>query len=213
MKIRQKIPKLKNMIVNYILNNKKEYIIVSILFIIGLFTGVIIVNNCSKNQLQEIYQYISDTIIKLKNSQNIDKGELIISSIKNNVILALIIWAAGTTVIGIPIVLAVIIYRGFSLGYTISALSITQGKIKSIIFCIATLCPQNLIIIPAILSLGVSSIKLYKSIIKDKRKENIKIEILRHTIFSSLMLGMLVIASFIENTISINTIQKIIKIF
>ena len=61
---------------------------------------------------------------------------------------------------------------------------------------------QNLLFIPAILALGVSGIKLYKSIMKDKRRENIKIEIIRHTLFSIFMLIILLIASVIETYLS-----------
>ena len=55
--------------------------------------------------------------------------------------------------------------------------------------------------------------KLYKSIIKDKRKENIKLEILRHTIFSLIMLILLIISAIIEIFISTNILSNIIKYF
>ena len=213
MKIKHNVPKIKNTVINYVQNNKKEYILVSILFIIGLFIGVIIINNCNVNQTEEINTYITQAIEKIKNTSNIDRGELVISSIKNNIILAIIIWIAGTTVIGVPVVLSVIVYRGMCLGYTISAISLTIGRLKGVLFCITALCLQNILFIPALLSLGVSSIKLYKSIIKDRRKENIKIEIIRHTLFSLLMLGILFLSSFVENILSINIVQNIIKFF
>ena len=72
---------------------------------------------------------------------------------------------------------------------------------------------SSIFIIPAILGLGVSGFKLYKSIIKDNRKENIKLEILRHTVFSLIMLILLLIASLIEVFISINFLKVIIKYF
>ena len=212
-KLRHNIPKIKTAIANYILNNSKEFILIGLLFIIGIFVGVIIINNCSELQGQEISTYISEFINRFKNIGNLDKTSLVIESIKNNTILALIIWLAGTTVIGVPVVLTVILFRGICLGYTISAISYTLGSLKGTLFCIISLCAQNILFIPAVLSLGVSSIKLYKSIIKDRRRENIKIEILRHTIFSGLMLGVLVISSFVENIISVSILQNMIKFF
>ena len=53
-----------------------------------------------------------------------------------------------------------------------------------------------------LLLLAVSGIKLYKSIMKDKRKENIKIEIIRHTVVSIIGLIFLVLATIIEVYIS-----------
>lgn len=104
----------------------------------------------------------------------------------------------GCTIIGIPVVYALITYKGFSLGYTISTIIFTLGTGKGIVFSIITLLLQNLITIPAILALAVSGIKLYQSMMKDKRKENIKIEMVRHTIFSLFMLLLLMVSSIIE---------------
>ena len=212
-KIRHKVPKIKNIITNYIINNSKEFILIGLLFIIGIFIGVIIINNCNELQGKEISTYISEFINRFKNIEKIDKSSLIINSIKANTQLTLVIWLAGTTVIGVPIVFTVILFRGICLGHTISAIAYTLGSIKGILFCIISLCAQNLLFIPALLCLGVSSLKLYKSIIKDRKRENIKMKILRHTIFSGLMLVVLVLSSFIENLFSINILQNMIKFF
>lgn len=53
--------------------------------------------------------------------------------------------------------------------------------------------------------------KLYKSIVKDKRKENIKLEITRHTIFCVLILLMLELAAFVEVYISTSLLQMCVK--
>ena len=197
----------------YVKNNLKEYILVALLFIIGLFAGVLIVNNCKDNEMTEVSTYINDFITKYKEADNIDKSQLIMSSIKNNIILALIIWIAGTTVIGVPIVLAVILFRGVILGYTISAFTFTLGTAKGIWFCLLAIFLQNLLFIPAILTLGVSSIKLYKSIIKDKRRENIKVEIVRHTVISILMILVLILSSLVQNLLSMTLLKNFIKYF
>jgi len=72
---------------------------------------------------------------------------------------------------------------------------------------------QNILWIPAILALAVSGFKLYKSIIKDRNKENIKIEIVRHTVFSFIMLLVLVASSVIETFLSTNILKGLIKYF
>ena len=197
----------------WIKENYREYTLVGLLFIIGLFIGVMLVNNCNETQMQEISTYIGNFVTEFKNITDLNRGELIVKSIKNNIFLALIIWFAGTTVIGIPVVFLVILYRGLTLGFTVATISYTLGRIKGIIFCIVSLMTQNILFIPAILSIGVSSIKLYKSIIKDRGKENIKTEILRHTLLSGIMIGVLILSSLVENFISVSVLKNFIKYF
>ena len=139
--------------------------------------------------------------------------EMLKHSIFQNILLAISIWFFGTTVIGIPVVFGIILYRGFCLGYTISLCISIMGLGKGLSFIFVALLLQNILFIPAILALGVSGFKLYKSIIKDKRKENIKLEILRHTIFSLIMVMVLLLASLIEVFISTNSLHMIIKYF
>lgn len=206
-----KMSKLKNILINYTKSNSKEYILVLLIFIIGIFIGVMFINNCSAEKIDSITNYITSFIEKFSNIENIDKSKLIMNSIKSNFILAITVWLAGTTIIGMPVVQGLILFRGFCLGYTVSSVTFTLGIGKGLLFCILTLLLQNLLFIPAILTMGVSSIKLYRAIINDRRKENIKIEIIRHTIISLIMLGVLIVSSFIENEISINLLKFGIK--
>lgn len=204
---------IKDIALTYLIDNSKKYILVTLIFIIGIFAGVMIVNNSSQDTINQISNYITEFIDNFKLTESVDSWELIMSSIKKNIVLALFLWFAGTTVIGIPVVFAIIFFRGLSLGYTISAFTFTLGTLKGILFSIIALSLQNILFIPAILTIGVSSIKLYKSILKDRRRENIKVEIVKHTIISSLMLGVLIISSFIENGVSFIILQKLIKYF
>lgn len=122
-------------------------------------------------------------------------------------------WFIGSTVIGLPIVLGIVLYRGFCIGYTISSAITILGMQKGIGFSLATLLAQNIIFIPALIALAVSGIKLYQSIMKDKRRENIKIEIMRHTMISIILFVALMISSLIEVYISTNLLTTLIQIF
>ena len=187
-----------NTIVNHVQNNKKQYFIVGIIFLIGIIIGVNFINNIDDNSEKYTKDYIINFVDSLKNDYQIDKISLLKNIIINNLIIALIIWFMGSTVIGIPLVYLIVLYKGFSLGYTISSIIITLGISKGIFFSIVSMLLQNIIIIPCILALSVSGIKLYRSIMKDKRKENIKVEIIRHTVFSLFIIGLLILSSLIE---------------
>ena len=197
----------------HIKKNIKEYLIVSIVFLIGVIIGVIFINNSGENQKLEINDYLNTFTECLNGDYEVDTSNLLKSSIINNLVLALSLWFIGSTVIGIPIVYIIIGARGFCLGYTISSVMITYSIWKGILFSICTLLLQNIIFIPCILALAVSGIKLYKSIIRDKRTQNIKVEIARHTIFSLFMAILLVISSFIEVYGSANLLTMCVKVF
>lgn len=211
MKNIKKTLKLKDIIVNHIASNSKEYIIVTLLFIIGIFLGVLFVNNIKNDEFDSVQNYITTFIQKFKENPNIDSGELLKTSIIKNLMLALSLWFFGTTVIGIPIVFGILIYRGFCLGYTISTFISTIGIAKGLAFVFSNMLLQTVIFIPAILAISVSGFKLYKSIVKDKRKENVKIEIIRHTIFSALMTILLCLSSVVEVFVSNNLLKIIVK--
>lgn len=204
--------KIKNTIFfQHILNNKKEYIIISLIFVCSIFLGVFFINNINETQKNEITTYFTSSINELKQTQNLQMMSVLKNNIIRNITLAISLWFLGTTIIGIPIVLAIIAYRGFCLGYTISISILTFGSVKGISFVFSALVLHNIIFIPAIIAIGVSGLKLYKSTVKDKRKQNIKLEILRHTFFSLTMLIILVIAGIIETFVTTNIILAILK--
>ena len=149
----------------------------------------------------------------MKQQENLDYMQLLKTSIIQNIITAVLIWFFGTTVIGIPVVFGLVLYRGFCLGYTISSSIITLGTVKGISFIFTTIFLQNIFLVPAILAIAVSGFKLYKSIVKEKTKENVKPEIIRHTVFSFIMMLIMIFASSIEIFISTNILKNFAKYF
>ena len=212
-KLKAKRFRLYIIVFDYIKANLKVYSIVSLIFIVGIFLGVLFFNNTKDNQKEEITTYVNNYINKTKETKGINNAETLKNSIRENVILAVGLWFAGTTLIGIPIVFGIIIFRGFCLGYTISACTYTMGIGKGLAFILISLLLQNILLVPAILTLGVSGIKLYKSVMKDKRKENIKVEMLRHTVFSGMMLFVLVFSAIVKINISGGMLENLIKYF
>jgi len=196
--------KITDIIKEHIKKNIKQYAIISIIFIIGILLGAIFINNINTNEQKEVSEYLNNFINALKTDYTIDLSVLLKNTLINNIIIAIALWFIGSTVVGIPVVYGIIGVRGFSLGYTIAAIIATLGTGKGIFFGLITLFFQNIIFIPSIFALAVSGMKLHQSILKDKRKENIKIEIYRHTIFSVIMTVCLILSAFVEVYVSSN---------
>lgn len=201
-----------SLIFSHIMNNLKAYLSVILVFFIGIVLGVIVINNSNSEQILQINDYINNFISDLREYGSIDKSTLLAETFFNNLYLILALWFVGSTVIGIPIVYGIIAYKGFCLSYTISSSIITLGTWNGTIFSLASMLLQNIIYIPCMLALAVSGIRLYKSIIKDKRRENIKFEIIRHIMFSALIGAIMLLGTLVETYISTNLIMSFVKI-
>ena len=211
--VRKRKNSIKEAILRHLYDNIKLYLIVIIILVIGITVGVVFINNINADGAGEIKNYITDFINQLKQGYHVDTGELLRKSLSDNLILIVTMWLLGSTVVGIPIVLGIVLFRGFCIGYSLSAIIASLGVQKGILFFLTTMFLQNLIFIPVILCMTISCIKLYKSIMKDRRRENIKVEIIRHTLVS-IMLGLLLImAAFIESYVSTNLLMLSINFF
>ena len=104
---RRKKTNFKELVLNHIYENLKSYILVIIIFIIGIVAGVIFINNTNETQSTEIQGYINNFINSLKQDYHIDKMELMKNSLGDNLILIVSMWFIGSTVIGMPIVFGI----------------------------------------------------------------------------------------------------------
>lgn len=202
---------IKKVIEEHITRNIRTYFILIIIFLLGLIVGLIVVNNSSEEQETEITNYINTFITELKNGSKLDYFKLLKSSFGNNLFLVIILWFMSLVVIGIPAVYGMVGYKGFCMGYTISSVVMTLGTGKGIAFVLSSMLIHNIILIPCMLAVAVSGINLYKSIMKDRRKENIKLEIIRHTVFCLIMLVIMAVGSLIETYISSNLLVSVVN--
>lgn len=90
--MKRNIIKIKEIIKQHIKNNKREYIIVTLIFITGIFLGVLLVNNIKENQQTEITEYLNNFIDKMKITEKLDNWSLLKTSLAQNLILGISIW-------------------------------------------------------------------------------------------------------------------------
>ena len=76
----------------HVINNKKEYVIIFLIFVVGIFSGVFFVNHLQETPKTEISNYLNQFIEKFKGIDNINRIELLKNSVIQNIGLAIIIW-------------------------------------------------------------------------------------------------------------------------
>ena len=199
-KHRRKNNFFKSKILEYIENNAKYYILLLIVFFIGIILGILFLNNINDNGKLQISNYINDFLEYIRNNENTKINIIILESIKQNALMLILICFIGTTIIGAPLTYILILYKGCSFAYTISAIIGTLGLSKGLIISLAILVPY-LIYIPSILSAGVSNIILNKEILKNKRLENLKSAFTKHLLMCLIMITLMIFSTIIQNYI------------
>ncbi len=195
----------------HIKENIREYLIFAIILIIGIFLGTAFLNNSNETQVNEISEYINNFTSQIKDGKAIDYSKLIFEILIKDAKLILLIAFLSVSIIGVPALYLIIGYKGFCIGYTISAISTTLGIGKGLLFSISLSFFNKIIEIPTIFYLILSGIKMYKTIIKDRSKENIKYAITRYFLSILISIALLFISAFIETYLSSNLFLTIIK--
>lgn len=201
---------IKQKIIEHISSNIDLYIKVIIIFIIGICIGIAIVNQLPENSLQSIYEYINNSLNVLKENTEISKIQMLKSSLFKNVVIVLLIWFFGLTLLGGFVLYFLILIIGITFGYTLSAIMTSLTFLQGILFFITTLLFQNIIYIPAIIYLVVHGLKTQKSIL-NKQNTSIKYIVVKHSAYCIIVMILLVIASLIEVFVSGNLIYYVIK--
>ena len=186
--------KIREIIILHVRNNFNSYLIACIIFLVSVALGVVFINNISDMQTQDLKDYL---LTKLKSVQT-NEATYLKDLIIENSLLIILMWLLGLSMIGIIINYLIIIFKGFCLGYTAAAIALTLGTWKGISYIFASIVIQNLLFIPAIIIVTTSGMRFFKLVIQDRRKENILLEGIRHTLISSGMLLVVILSAFLE---------------
>lgn len=193
---------MKKILVDYIIRNKKNFIIIVTIFCIGVAIGTIFINNLAENQILELNTYVDGLVQNIKSSENINRIDLLILSIKQNVGIIIIVWFLGCTIVGGIFIYIAVLYKGFAIGYTVSSLVAVLGVRTGSIVAISSLLLQNIIFLPAFFLIAENGIKLYKGIYK--RCINLKEEVIRHSVIMFISIMLSIFSSLIEVYFSIS---------
>lgn len=155
-------------LLDYMRANIGLYMLLSVFLILGIISGSIAVNTVSDTQTSSILNFINSFFSNVNNIP-FEPATIFYLSLSNNFKMAILIIILGFTGIGIPLIFGLVFFRGFVLGFTVGFF-VGELGIKGILFSLLSILPQNLIIIPSILSIAVAGLAFSITIIKNRGK-------------------------------------------
>ncbi|WP_066637503.1 stage II sporulation protein M [Desulfolucanica intricata] len=149
------------------------YGIVFLVLCLGITVGSLTANGLGGLQASELQDYLERFLEQVPGIK-INNIDLMQTSVVNNILLLVIVYFLGLTVIGIPIMLALIFARGFILGFAVGFL-FKEKALRGIILAFAAILPQNLLYIPALIIGGGTALAFTLLLIKRNFDSSIKI--------------------------------------
>ena len=150
--------------------DKKIMTFLNVIAIVGIIAGSIFMIVLSKNDKETVLNSIKDFFDKLINNKFNFVGTLK-NTLISNFLFSFIIWVIGISVVGVLIVIFIIFYKSFTLGFTISSIIYTYS-IKGTFLAFIYVFPHLVINLLILLYLSSYSIKLSIILIKSILKKD-----------------------------------------
>ena len=159
---------------NYISFNRKKYIFILSIIIVGIITGIffiVFISNKDKSLIKDNITLVIDTI----NKKKINYLDTFLNSISKNLLSLIGIYILGISIIGVPLIILFLFIKGFTIGFSISSF-IYIYHIKGLFISFLYLTPSDLILLIIYILFGLKainfSIKLFRYLFL---KENISL--------------------------------------
>lgn len=174
------------------------------IFIIGVSAGAFTVNGLSTLQKSELIQYMKG-FLKTMDKQSINSNELLIISLQENLKTIILLWLLGVTIIGIPFIWLIVLFKGFILGFSSGFIIKTMGT-KGILLGVLSILPKEIIIVPCIIALAVNGINFSLNIIRSKSikqvlKQNLRMDLVGYSLSTVFFSMFILIGSLVESYI------------
>ena len=180
------------------LKEKKQFIIIFVICIVAFIIGVLLPSILNEENRKIIQTSLNSFFDTIKNNQ-LKTNELLFKTLTSNIIIDLILWLLGISIIGIPIVIILLGYKSLSLGFTISSIISTyklNGVIKALIYIVPNII--NLFIFFVISYYSISfSLMLFNYLFR-KKEYNKRIIVNRYLKLLVISIIILIFSSVIE---------------
>lgn len=130
---------------NNIVNQRKKYLFLLVITLIGIISGLLFIYFISKTDKLLVFDELDSFFKNIKN-YSLNYTSSLINSITSNCLFILIIWILGISIIGIPIIIFLLFLKGFIFGFSISSI-ISKFGLNGLLLSVGYHFPHNLIFI------------------------------------------------------------------
>ncbi|WP_274651723.1 stage II sporulation protein M [Paenibacillus humicola] len=142
-------------------------IFVTVIFVVGLVFGALLVNALTMDQQRELAENVQLLAKRaLADAPGAGGGDFAGRAAFYAKWL-LLIWVLGVTVVGMPLVLALDFFKGVLVGFAVATL-VNEHAWRGLLFSLASVAPQNLIVVPALLIASVSALSFSLYVIRSR---------------------------------------------
>lgn len=194
--------KLGSRVQTHIAERIGSYFFVIVLFVVGVASGAVAVKALSFSQKQELLtflqQFFSTSVGSVVNS-----GALL-DTLLVNLQLVWLVWLMGLLIFGLPVIVVLVFFRGFVLGFSVAFL-ISEMAWKGLLFAFCSVIPHNLISVPVALALAAVTIHHTISTIRPaptSRREGYWPKVVALTAVTAACSGLIAVASLVETFVT-----------
>lgn len=201
---------LNDSIRKHLADNIWIYLIVIIMFILGISAGALTVNNVDEVSKADAKAYI-EGFLALTSNNGLQSSYILKQSIKFNLYFTICMFFSGLVYLGILIIPILVAFRGFCIGFSIAFLTGNLGN-NGFLLSLCSVLPQNIIYVPVIIVMGVIGMNYSLRALKSKyfKKFGTAPELFASYAFSVLILLILLVSGCITEAYITSFIVKAI---
>jgi stage II sporulation protein M len=191
-------------------HGKQLYLFLLLVFLVGIVFGSIFITILNDQDKGAVINQIATFFDQMK-SNKIDYLGVFKNSVTANLLYIAAIWLLGISIIGIPIIVMMLFFKGFIVGFSIAAI-IAKYKIIGILGALTYVFPHIIISVMVIFMMSYYALKLSFGLLRaviERKSINFGEVINRYSFAMLLSVVVMVLASLIETFIS----PYVIKLF
>lgn len=198
-----------------ILPNKKVNLFVIFIVILGIISGSLFLMVLNENDKSEVINEISTFMANI-NTNNINNFNSFKNSLIEGMILIILSWILGMSIIGVIFNIFFIYMKSFTIGFSISSFILVY-KYKGILSSLIYVIPSQLINILIILILGVYTLLfskyLFKMIFLKDKTVNLGKFFKKYVLVFGICIILCLVSSLCEAYLLPSLLKVIIKLF